>query len=164
MAAALFGGMSGAPAPPPPPQVQQTPQMATPQMPSVPHPTPATPAIPVPQPVVQAPAEVDLLGFDGGTTSVSTVTQLPETSVDMLAPTPMVETVQEPQPPVQAEPEPTPPPPAADPCKYILYIYYASSFHAQFSNHVRSFNFANISCCRWSIGWFLRTCTTSNSF
>ena len=134
MAAALFGGMSGAPAPPPPPaQIQQTPQMATPQMPSVPHPTPSTPAA-VPQPVVQAapPPEVDLLGFDGGTTSVSTVTQLPETSVDMLAPTPMVETIQEPQPPVQADPEPTPPPPAADPCKYFLHISYASSFHAQF--------------------------------
>ena len=63
MAAALFGGMSGAPAPPPPPQVQQTPQMATPQMPSVPHPTPSTPAaVPQPQqPPAPAP-EVDLLG------------------------------------------------------------------------------------------------------
>ncbi|KAL7543085.1 hypothetical protein ACHAXR_013039 [Thalassiosira sp. AJA248-18] len=115
MAAALFGGMSGAP----PPAPTQPAAMATPQMnpaPPVPQPTPVTPAV-VSTPQVAPPAapaapEVDLLGFDMEPTTTATTS-----SIDMLAPTPLVE---EPAPAPPPAPEPAVPAPApADPCEFV---------------------------------------------
>mmetsp|Transcript_11996 Transcript_11996/g.25547 ORF Transcript_11996/g.25547 Transcript_11996/m.25547 type:complete len:1075 (-) Transcript_11996:125-3349(-) len=108
MAAALFGGISGAPPPPP----AQPAAMSTPQMtpaPPMPQPMPVAPAAPPVPPPAPAAAEVDLLGFDmePSTTTATTST------VDMLAPTPLVE---EPAPvPAAAPPAPAPAPPAPAP-------------------------------------------------
>lgn len=107
MAAALFGGISGAPPPPPPPPPVPTEPaaIASPQMTqavSAPQPTPIAPAVQSPQfaPAVAAAPEVDLLGFDmEPSTTISTAPP-----VDMLAPTPLVQ-----------EPEPVAAPPAAPP-------------------------------------------------
>lgn len=113
MAAALFGGISSAPAPPPFQQVV-TPQSSVPQ--------PTAVQIPAAPPVAaRAPApEVDLLGFDIGETTTTAV-QMPETSVDMLAPTPLVE--EQSAPPAPSEPTPPPAPtPAADPCKFFIIL------------------------------------------
>mmetsp|Transcript_18829 Transcript_18829/g.33818 ORF Transcript_18829/g.33818 Transcript_18829/m.33818 type:complete len:1080 (-) Transcript_18829:79-3318(-) len=118
MAAALFGGISGAPPPPPPSTPAQPAAMASPQMTpaaSIPQPTPAPPAVVSPQftPAVAAAPEVDLLGFDMDTTT----TMAAGPTMDMLAPTPLV---QEPEPvptPAAAPPAPAPAAPAvpADP-------------------------------------------------
>lgn len=147
MAAALFGGIYGAPAPvrhaniyfllisflpfpdfnvatckqPPPPAPAPPAAMATPQMtlaPNVPQPTPAAPPVALPAPPPAAAPEIDLLGFDMG--PATTTTTMPS-SVDMLAPTPLME---EPAPAPAAPPVPEPPAPAPapavpdDPCKY----------------------------------------------
>ena len=123
MAAALFGGISAtqppAPtqssAPPPPPSA--APVAATPQgqwgakpASQAPPPTPITPAQPAPAPVVApAPApEIDLLGFDAPATASTT------SSVDMLAPTLMMDEPAAPPEPSLA-PEPAAPAPPAAP-------------------------------------------------
>jgi hypothetical protein len=83
MAAALFGGISGAPPPPPPPPAPtRASTTATQQLP------PSTVSGQV-EPVapVSAPPEVDLLGFD--MESSTTTTSL--NSVDMFAPMPMID-------------------------------------------------------------------------
>eukprot|EP00578_Thalassiosira_sp_NH16_P006527 CAMPEP_0181104594 /NCGR_PEP_ID=MMETSP1071-20121207/15517_1 /TAXON_ID=35127 /ORGANISM="Thalassiosira sp., Strain NH16" /LENGTH=1073 /DNA_ID=CAMNT_0023187815 /DNA_START=42 /DNA_END=3264 /DNA_ORIENTATION=- len=114
MAAALFGGMSGAP-PPPPHAPTQPAVMATPQMamaPSAPQPTPAAPlTTPQVAPAVSAAPEVDLLGFDMGPTTTTTTS-----SIDMLAPTPLMEEpAPAPAPVAPPVPEPAPAPMPADP-------------------------------------------------
>ncbi|KAL9184430.1 hypothetical protein ACHAXT_002516 [Thalassiosira profunda] len=110
MAAALFGGISAAPAPPPPMPAAATPQMT----PAAAAPPPApTPVATTPQVAPPAPAapEVDLLGFDSGGTTTTTAAS----TVDMLAPTPLVEEpVAAPAPPPAPEP-PAPAPAPADP-------------------------------------------------
>lgn len=93
MAAALFGGMSGVP--PPAPPAMATPQMAPPAAP-VPQPTPAA-LTPQFTPAVAAAPEVDLLGFDMGSTTTT-----PASTVEILAPTPFDEAPA----PLPAEPAP----------------------------------------------------------
>jgi len=111
MAAALFGGMSGVP--PPAPPAMATPQMAPPAAP-VPQPTPAA-LTPQFTPAVAAAPEVDLLGFDMGSTTTT-----PASTVEILAPTPFDEAPAplpaEPAPVSAAPPAPAEPsPPPADP-------------------------------------------------
>ena len=113
MAAALFGGISVTSQPPPPPHAPAaTPQMMTPQVNQQAHvaptPTPvATAPISAPAPAVATPAlEVDLLDM-GAWGDTGAVTVATPSTIDMLAPNPLVEE------PVAA---PAPPPePAALP-------------------------------------------------
>ena len=131
MAAALFGGISGAPPPPPPAptpappartQPVATTQPASLAIPSAtlaasaPQPSPVASAAQVSQAVTAAP-EVDLLGFDSATTSTTA-------TVDMLSPTVLMD---EPAHVPSAEPPaPTPAPAPAqapvsdDPCKLFM--------------------------------------------
>jgi hypothetical protein len=118
MAAALFGGIS-ATQPPPPPAAAPSPAINTPggQWGAKPvaaaAPTPTAPAAPAPAPVpvAAAPApEVDLLGFDAPPAATTT-----SSTVDMLAPTALMDEPVAPT-PVAAPPAPepaAPPPPAA---------------------------------------------------
>ncbi|KAL7554065.1 hypothetical protein ACHAWF_017454 [Thalassiosira exigua] len=108
MAAALFGGISGAP-PPAAPEPAQAPAMAVQQMSAVPAPAPhpAPAALPVASPPAPAAApEVDLLGFDMEPAATS--------SVDMLVPTPLVDEPAPAPPAAPPAPEPAAPVPAND--------------------------------------------------
>lgn len=125
MAAALFGGISATQpsAPPPPPASAPSPAINTPGgqwgakpvAAAAPTPTPAAPAAPAPAPVPMAAApapEVDLLGFDAPATTTTSST------VDMLAPTALMDEPVAPTPvvaPPAPEPEPAAPPPPAAP-------------------------------------------------
>jgi len=113
MAAALFGGISGAPPPPPPSATTQPAVAAMPQMApaaSVPQPAPVAPLVASPQftPAVSAAPEVDLLGFDMEPSTTTTTAPM----VDMLAPTPLAQSA--PAPPA-APPAPAPAAPAPAP-------------------------------------------------
>ena len=116
LAAALFGGISGAPPPPPPAAAPSRPStVTTPQLPpTVSGPVKSDARLAVAP--VAAPPEVDLLGFDmdSSTTTVS------HTSVDIFAPMPMVDESSHAPPAGPPSPKPVVPPPApADPCKLL---------------------------------------------
>lgn len=120
LAAALFGGISGAHPPAPAPAPAPTPSRpstATPQLP----PTVTKIAQPDVQSTtlapVSAPPEVDLLCFDMD----SSTTMISHTSVDIFAPTPMVDKSSHVPPVPTPSPKPAVPPSApADPCKFSI--------------------------------------------
>ncbi len=130
LAAALFGGMSGAPPPAQaPPRASTT---ATSQLPPT-----ISGQVKFVAPV-SAPPEVDLLGFDMDS---STITKS-HTSVDMFAPMPMVDESSHAPPVATPSPKPIVPPipsPApADPCKLLdvrIYIYDVVSYPLTLSPH-----------------------------
>jgi len=120
LAAALFGGISGAPPPPSQPASYRPSAIASPQL----HQTVSGPvtsdvrSAPTPAPApVAPPPEVDLLGFDMDT---STTTVSHTSSVDMFAPMPMVNEPSHAPPVAAPSPKPAAPPPApTDPCKLL---------------------------------------------
>jgi hypothetical protein len=150
LAAALFGGISGAPPPPPQPASYRPSAITSPQLPlTVSGPIkPDVRSAPAPAPV-SPPPEVDLLGFDMDT---STTTVSHTSSVDMFAPMPMVDESSHAPPVTAPAPKPAAPPPApADPCKLLSLESYVDSFGLVHTHNCLGHTLHS-RCC-WPIRW-----------